>query len=387
MIQAAFMSLAGNWLGSLAATFASGSGLLMIVGVLAALYLLRKLSKKLADKLGIGIGPILAIGLIVLAFCSLKGCVGVGGSRPLTNVLPHGDPGPTPAQAEALERQARRAANEQALAAMNTGVMSVPTGTGPVGTLLSPQVATTVFKGTPPSLHGAAVLPHAAPHAPAAPVHVAQTHSAAAGGGHASPAPTSVKAASPPATGSAVTSTAPVGGGSPAPVSPGRTKRVQPFAGGGKGTSGTGDTGSGSAPAKPRVTAANEAALTLALRRRRQGLPAMNGDPGGYGMGQGGGKAGPQKHQQKHPAAGGMMPGVAELAPRMGGMFHPTEGGRLGVPFHPAGNGMSGPQPGGYGMGGGFGPMPGMAGGGMGPMGGVHPGMQAGGMGQPGRRR
>ena len=106
----------------------------------------------------------------------------------------------------------------------------------------------------------------------------------------------------------------------------------------------------------------------------------MNGDPGGYGMGLGGGKAGPQKHQQKHPA-GGMMPGVAELAPRMGGMFHPTEGGRLGVPFHPAGNGMSGGQPDGYG------PMPGMAGGGMRPMGGVYPGMQAGGMGQPGRRR
>jgi hypothetical protein len=73
-----------RWISSLAATFMSGRGPLIIAAVIAVMYGSKKLSAKVSSKLGIDVGPLVGIAVLAVAFVSLRG--GLGGL--LGNLFP-----------------------------------------------------------------------------------------------------------------------------------------------------------------------------------------------------------------------------------------------------------------------------------------------------------
>jgi hypothetical protein len=378
-----FTSTVERWLGSLAATFANRSGLLAIVGLLAALYLLRKLSKKLADKIGIGVGPIVAVALIAVAFFSLRG--GLGGSGRLNSLLPPG------LVKKAADAKAYRAANAQAEQAIDTILGSTPLGgptpvpvlpfpnLPPVPHMPTPQHGVIVRNAPHPTASGGTVVIHTATlpaarggqpargnagqrvaiapppgweSAPATPPVAAvvtgsdATSSAKPAAAKASPSPkTSVAAAAPASR--AATAQATVNG------KPDHAKAD---------AAGTGiasvviDSGGTKPPiAGNGRSMAEEARHTLEMRRKHQGVAAGSGMPGGNDPGMGGGMAGStgggahappahagteaahtlemrRKHKQSQ-HAGAMTQGAAD--PANGGGFLPFGDGGMGMPFHP----------------------------------------------------
>jgi len=65
-------SLLARWLGSLAASFGGVSSLLTLAALGAAAYLCRKSVCKLAERLGIGGGPLLAGVVLIVAVIGLR---------------------------------------------------------------------------------------------------------------------------------------------------------------------------------------------------------------------------------------------------------------------------------------------------------------------------
>jgi hypothetical protein len=189
MIQHYVMSMAGRWISPLAGALFSGPGLMVIAAVVAALYLVRTLSKKLTDKVGIGIGPLLAIGLLVVACFGLKG--GTGGANQLAGLLPS-RLSAAKAAANAQVRKEQQEAGNQVDAVLNNAIMAMA-GTGPVVPPLPAPVATPVNTGRPPSYHSV-TLPHAGTAAHTAHYAVQSASASAAPAVAGAQAPASVSA-------------------------------------------------------------------------------------------------------------------------------------------------------------------------------------------------
>jgi hypothetical protein len=124
MLQHVMTSVVENWLGKMAASLASRSGLLIVLAVIAAAYLLHRLSKKLTQKVGIGIGPILAIVAIGFALVGLRG--EMSGLRRLRDVLPPGLAAKKAKDARALA--AVRKSNAAAAAEIDSILATTPMG-------------------------------------------------------------------------------------------------------------------------------------------------------------------------------------------------------------------------------------------------------------------
>lgn len=130
-IQGTVMSAAGRWLQAISGQM-GGNTLLLLAALIAGFYLLKKLSKKIADKLGIGLGPLLALGVIAAAFL---GTLRARSQRPAADLPPEILAAKEKQAAKAEETRDRWEKFERAqadLATLDAGMAMMPLGGGPM---------------------------------------------------------------------------------------------------------------------------------------------------------------------------------------------------------------------------------------------------------------